>query len=825
MTATATATATANNRRRRRSMHSSTATATPLLVSLFILLLTATTTTTTNNKNKNNNYKYGCSAFSFSSVSATASSITSPTTATATSSPITNLGDRNINSQLYSSSNDDSTDDDDDENGNDDNIIPITILSGFLGSGKTTILTLLLENKSGNCPVGVVINDVADVNIDGKLLKAVQGGQNGGSSSSSSDGLVELENGCACCSLSDELLTSVSELVTLSDLRSSSDKDNNGLKPFKHIIIEMSGVSDPKNIRTTFQEAEELGMALMERIRLDTMITVIDSELFESYFYSNKTASRSETPELYREQDDDDDNDDEEEWMKDVPSDLLNAILGKPASEENGIDGVADLLVSQTETADVILLNKCDLLLESDSQDDDDNDGGNKKNSKLQRLKELVRALNPRPTTTIIESSYGRNVPIKSILGVAKGQGVTQSGTVDDHRDYVDGAITAALSECNDPGCTDESHSHSHAHSNHHVQHNDDTTTDSDSTTTTTTTDVDGDESSHSHSHSHSSHDSQECDDIDCTDASHSHSNSHEHNGGSSSECNDANGSECTDPTHDHSHSHNDHANSNSQTSTSTHAGIGTFVYRARRPFHPQRMVSFLRKLTIVRGLPPSDEDGDNNDEGSDIITTEQQDIDNILQSTLRSKGFVWCASSNINSMYWSHSGISFDYKCLGQWWATVSRKVWPAGVDEYVLQDYDNINHIEVPGDDFNDNDDAADVDDADASTTTDNTATATKTMTATKTTRIIDTVGDRRQEIVFIGLGFDSLIKQKYIQDTLDYCLLTTNEYNEYKSIISNDIDGNGNGNGNDNDIESSEMMLQKRFPSTIESTYVNN
>ncbi|OEU10474.1 hypothetical protein FRACYDRAFT_164318, partial [Fragilariopsis cylindrus CCMP1102] len=101
--------------------------------------------------------------------------------------------------------------------------------------------------------------------------------------------------------------------------------------------------------------------------------------------------------------------------------------------------------------------------------------------------------------------------------------------------------------------------------------------------------------------------------------------------------------------------------------------------------------------------------------------------------STLRSKGFVWCASSNINSMYWSHSGISFDYKCLGQWWATVSRRVWPVGVDE-------------------------------------------------SKATRKIDTVGDRRQEIVFIGLGFDSPIKQKQIQDTLDHCLLTQNEYDEY-------------------------------------------
>ncbi|OEU11080.1 cobW-domain-containing protein [Fragilariopsis cylindrus CCMP1102] len=750
---------------------------TTLVLFLFLFLLTATTTT-----NNNSNSNYGCcSAFTISTVSATSSS--------SSSSPITSLGDRkSSNSQLYSSS----VDDDDRwrDNNVSSNVIPITILSGFLGSGKTTILTHILENKSGNCPVGVVVNDVADVNIDGKLLKAVQQQDTG---DNGNDGLVELENGCACCSLSDELLTSVSELVTLSDLRSSG-------KQFKHIVIEMSGVSDPKNIRNTFQQAEELGMALMERIRLDTMITVIDSELFESYFYSNKTASRNETPELYRDnEDDEDDHDEEEEWMKDIPSDLLNAILGKP-TEEDGIDGVADLLVSQTETADVILLNKCDLLLSekespTTTTTEDDN------NNKLQRLKDLVRALNPRPTTTIIESTYGK-VPVQSILGVANGEGVTQSGTVDDHRDYVNNAAAVVVgtmdddglappATCIDPSCTDTSHSHSQ------------------------------------HTSSHDS--SNECNDTDCTDASHSHSHSHSHknhNGGSRSGSNESGSSGecadpiCTDPTHDHSHSHNDHTGTAATTSaTSTHAGIGTFVYRARRPFHPQRMVAFLRKLPIVRGLPPpnNNDDEENDDEDGGVVTTGSTEINNTLRSTLRSKGFVWCASSNINSMYWSHSGISFDYKCLGQWWATVSRRMWPVGVDEYVLQDYDNINHIEVPGD-FDVTVNAADVDaDVDATTTT-----TAITETITKTTGNIDTVGDRRQEIVFIGLGFDSPIKQKQIQDTLDHCLLTQDEYDEYKSIIfadsSSDVSRNFNG------VESSEMRLQKRFPSTIESTYVN-
>jgi hypothetical protein len=120
--------------------------------------------------------------------------------------------------------------------------------------------------------------------------------------------------------------------------------------------------------------------------------------------------------------------------------------------------------------------------------------------------------------------------------------------------------------------------------------------------------------------------------------------------------------------------------------------------------------------------------------------------------------------------MYWSQAGASFELSCLGQWWATLPRNQWPEGIEEYVLQDFDDTSH-----------DDSA----------------------ATSSTA---TVGDRRQEIVFIGPQFDVPKKQEDIQNILDKCLLTLEEYQDYKSI------------------ESNETELQVRFSNSMESKYVN-
>lgn len=360
--------------------------------------------------------------------------------------------------------------------------LPVTVLSGFLGAGKTTLVNYLLSNADGH-RFAVLVNDMAEVNIDAIAIKSGRTALSG----THRDGFVELHNGCICCTLREDFIAEVSRLA-----RSGR---------FDHLVVEATGVAEPLPIAMAFEMEEPGGERLEDVASLDTMVTVIDG----FHFLRDYAESRE----------------------------LSSVGLAMDSLDNRTL---ADLLAEQIEFANVLVLNKCDLLTPE----------------QIEELEAFLHCLNPE--AVILRSMFSR-VPLDKVIG---------TGLFD--RNHPESLAVSAAWEA--PAEANE--------------------------------DPEGEGLGPARD--------------DSALVSRKAVTRHE-------------------------------AVTRHQEGGAVLHGIRSFVYRARRPFHPERLWARL------------------NEE---------------WQGVLRSKGLFWLATRMNESGLWSQAGRSCSHQSAGRWWSSVPDGLWP---------------------------------------------------------------------------------------------------------------------------------------------------